>query len=52
VSAPRRKMNNEVSALASTNPKENRYMVNRLYQAQDACFNPYKDLCRQHTKSG
>jgi hypothetical protein len=25
-------MNSEVSALASTNPRESRYVVNRLYQ--------------------
>jgi hypothetical protein len=28
----------EVSDLASTNPKVRRYVVNRLYQAGGACF--------------
>jgi hypothetical protein len=42
-------MSSEVSAL---DPKERRYVANRLYQAQDACFNLYKDLCRRQIKSG
>jgi hypothetical protein len=40
VSAPRQKMNKEVSDLASTNPKVRRYMANRLYQSQGTSFSP------------
>jgi hypothetical protein len=52
VSAPRRKMNREVSNLASANPWESRKDVNRLYQARDAYFSPYRDFFRRQTKSG
>jgi hypothetical protein len=51
ISKPRRKTNKEVLDLASTNPKEVMYMVNRLYQAQGACFSPYRDLLRRQTRS-
>jgi hypothetical protein len=44
-------INKEVSDLASTKPKEVMYVVNQLYQAQDACFSPYRDLLRRQTRS-
>jgi hypothetical protein len=44
-------MNKEVSDLASINPREVMYVVNRLYQARGACFNPYRDLLRRQTQS-
>jgi hypothetical protein len=37
VSAPRRKINREVSDLASANPWESRKDANRLYQERGAC---------------
>jgi hypothetical protein len=40
------KMNNKVPNFASTNPKEVRYVVKRLYQARGACLSPYNDLFR------
>jgi hypothetical protein len=52
ISEPHRKTNKEVSDLASTNPKEVMYVVNQLYQARSACFSPYRDLLRRHTRSG
>jgi hypothetical protein len=42
-------MNKEVSDLASIKSKEGMYMANRLYQAQDAFFSPYRDLLRRQT---
>jgi hypothetical protein len=39
-----------VSDFASMNPSDVRFMVNRLYQTWGACFSPYKDLFRRHTK--
>jgi hypothetical protein len=43
------KMNKEVLDMATTKPKEVMYVVNRLYQAQGACFSPYRDLLRRQT---
>jgi hypothetical protein len=40
-------MNKEVSDMASINPKEVMYMVNRLYQARGSSFSPYRDLLRR-----
>jgi hypothetical protein len=37
---------------ASMNPREVRYVANRLYQAWGTCFSPYKDLFRWQPKSG
>jgi hypothetical protein len=45
-------MKKEVSYLASTNPSEVTYVVNRLYQARGAYFSPYRDLLRRQTRSG
>jgi hypothetical protein len=39
-------MKSDVSDFASMNPREVRYMVNRLYQARGVCFSSYKDLFR------
>jgi hypothetical protein len=52
MSGSRRRMKSDVSDFASVNPREVRYVANRLYQARGACFSPYKGLFRQQTKSG
>jgi hypothetical protein len=46
------KMNKDVSDLASINPMEVMYVVNRLYHARGTNFNPYRDLLRRQTRSG
>jgi hypothetical protein len=52
MSGPRRRMKSDVSDFASMNPREVRYVANRLYQAQGACFSLNKDLFRRQTGSG
>jgi hypothetical protein len=52
MSGPRQRMKSDVSDFASMNPREVRYVTNRLYQTRGAYFNRYKDLFRLQTKSG
>jgi hypothetical protein len=51
MSGLRCRMKSNVSDFASMNPREVRYVANRLYQVRGACLSPYKDLFRRQTKS-
>jgi hypothetical protein len=45
-------MNNDVSDLASTKPREAKWEAKRLYQACGAYLRPYKEQFNRQIKSG